>query len=54
MGESHPSRATAPACQLLTEQPCKDLQTMGNVSAVCLKSIFNHSAILFATGCCFD
>lgn len=29
MGESHPSRATAPACQLLTEQPGKDLQTMG-------------------------
>ena len=32
MGESRPSRATASDCQLLTEQPGKDLQTMGNVS----------------------
>lgn len=30
MGESHPGQATASACQLLTEQPGKDLQTMGN------------------------
>lgn len=29
MGESHPSPATAPACQPLTEQPGKDLQPMG-------------------------
>jgi hypothetical protein len=28
MGESHPSQATAPDCQLLTEQPGKDLQTV--------------------------
>lgn len=33
MGESRPSRATAPACQLLTEQPGKDLQTMGKAAA---------------------
>lgn len=29
MGESHPSPATAPDCQPLTEQPGKDLQTHG-------------------------
>jgi hypothetical protein len=29
MGESHPDPATAPDCQLLTEQPGKDLQSMG-------------------------
>jgi hypothetical protein len=29
MGESHPGPATTPDCQLLTEQPSKDLQTMG-------------------------
>lgn len=28
MGESHPSPATAPACQPLTEQPGKDLQML--------------------------
>lgn len=33
MGESHPSPATAPACQPLTEQPGKDLQTMGKAAA---------------------
>jgi hypothetical protein len=32
MGESHPSPATAPDCQSLTEQLSKDLQTMGNVA----------------------
>ena len=34
MGESHPNRATASDCQLLTEQPGKDLQTMGKQPAV--------------------
>jgi hypothetical protein len=31
MGESRPNQATAPDCQPLTEQPGKDLQTMGFV-----------------------
>ena len=31
MGESHLSRVTAPDCQPLTEQPCKDLQSKGTI-----------------------
>jgi hypothetical protein len=34
MGESRPSQSSAPDCQLLTEQPGKDLQTMGNLAPV--------------------
>lgn len=34
MGEPHPGQATASDCQLLTEQPGKDLQTMGVYSEI--------------------
>jgi hypothetical protein len=34
MCESRPSQVTAPDCQLITEQPGKDLQAMGNSGVV--------------------